>query len=87
MNQVADDGQTQARAAIAPCGRGISLRERLEQPFLLRLGHAAAAITHADVEDDTITIVVARCDANHDVALLGELNGIGHQVEQDLTQS
>ena len=84
--QLAADGQTQARAAVLAGGAVVGLLELVEdrrQP-LDRDADARVGDGHGDVAGR-----VARVDhaTDPDLARLGELDGVAHQVEGDLADA
>ncbi len=86
LGQLAHDGEAQTRAAKAPIGRAIGLRETLEDGFL-RLGrNANAGVGHAEAQHAALGIVAFETDAQRDMAFLGELHRVGDQIGQNLAQ-
>ncbi len=83
VRQLAGDRQAQARAAITSVGGAIGLAERLEDRRLLLRRDADAGVAHREGQHAAI----ARLDAQGDRALLGELEGVGQQVLEDLLQA
>ena len=84
----AGDGQAETRAAVSPRRRPVGLRERLEDASLLapagcrcpcRARRTAAATRLRRVRSTSST-------STHDLAALGELDGVADQVDQDLPQ-
>ena len=93
--QFAADRQAETGAAVLARGAGVGLLERLEdQPLLLRR-HADAGVFDGE-RDDLLGIaehgvirapaVRGQGDADVDMALSGELDGVGEQVLEDLLQ-
>ena len=70
------DGEAKAGAAEISGGRGIGLRERLEQPAHLLFGHADAAVRHLEQNMRLAGRAGLPCDGKPDLALLGELRGV-----------
>mmetsp|Transcript_23833 Transcript_23833/g.61891 ORF Transcript_23833/g.61891 Transcript_23833/m.61891 type:complete len:265 (+) Transcript_23833:4351-5145(+) len=84
-HQLLANGEPQAGAAKAACGARLRLREAVEQFGLCGLRDTNAAVRHLDQEAD----LAFRLDgvllaADDDLAGLGELDGVGEQVEQNL---
>ncbi len=94
LRQAAADGQAEARAAVAPRDRQVALAERLEEADhalrrdadagVLDLGHDLPAGRSGPSRAPGQ--LVAR-DAQHDLAALGELDGVGEHVEDDLAEA
>ena len=78
------DGEAQARAAVLAGGRGVELAELLEQ-LVGTIGRDADASV-ANREMDLVGCV-ARIDGHDDLADLGELHGVGEQVDHHLAQA
>ncbi|OFA08628.1 hypothetical protein DUPY_06510 [Duganella phyllosphaerae] len=79
--QLVHQVQPQAGAAKAPGHAAVGLVERCEQRgHLLRI-HADAGVAHAAIQQLVLLVVPER---HLDPALLGELDGVRDQVEQDL---
>ena len=84
LGQPPHDGKAEAGAAESPRGRGIGLRERLEQPRPLLVAQADAGVAHRQRDARRAVAERARRGAHLDAALVGELQRVGQQVEQDL---
>src|SRR5438094_342144 len=92
---LAADRQTEPRAAVASCGRAVGLLEGLEDQSQLVLGHADAGVGDGE-GDDVVGVlqgVVHEADAGRGAGdaqrhppSLGELEGVGQQVAEDLLQ-
>ena len=67
-------------------GRAVGLREFLEQPPHLLLGHADAGVGHGN-RDPVAAIGVLPARGDGDGAFLGELVGVARQVEQRLPEA
>src|SRR5439155_25816706 len=96
IGELAADGEPEPGAAVAPAGAGIGLLEGLEDDLLLLEGNADAGV--ADLESDhrwrlpqdrVIRVPSSRSVryAQSDAAALGELEGIGEEVLEDLLQA
>ena len=80
------DRQAQPGAAKAPSGRHIGLVESLEYSGLVFFRDPDAGIAHRAVEAHSIGLDSAvHVQAYDDLAAVGELDGIAHQVDQDLS--
>ena len=95
LHQSVADGQAQARATIAAGGLAIGLREGVKQLLDLRRVHANASVPHADLQGmQSCTRRASRSqsraltlDGDHNFALVGELDGIAHQIVEHLAES
>ncbi len=83
IGQFAGDRQAQTGATVTAVGGAVGLAECLEDRRLLLLGDADAGVAHGEGQQ----VVVARFDAQRHRAFLGELEGIGQQVLDDLLQA
>ncbi|MCY1443422.1 hypothetical protein D9M71_598350 [compost metagenome] len=83
MRQVTGDRQPQASATITAIAGAIDLVEGAEDRLLLIGRNADAGVT--DCEHDTAASLEA--DVHADLATLGELDGVGQQVLEDLLQA
>ena len=94
--QLAADGQAQAGAAVFARGAGVGLLEGLEdEPLLLRRDADAGVLDGEG--DDLLGLAEHRVigapalrgetDAHLDVAVGGELDGVGEQVLEDLLEA
>src|SRR5262249_25735756 len=80
--ELAGDGEPEAGAAEALSGRGIGLRELLEQLGLLFSRHANAGVGGGEL--DEVAAVAHLACRKLDLARFGELAGIAEEVEQNL---
>ena len=87
-HQLAADGEAQPGAAEAPRNRGVGLHEGVEEVGLAALGDADAAVDHREAQPFRAFVAGQTLGINThlNAALLGELDGVADQVEQDLTQ-
>ena len=94
--QLAADGEAEAGAAVFARRAGVGLLERLEdEPLLLRRDADAGVLDGEG--DDLLGLAEHRvigapalrgeADANLDVAVRGELDGVGQQVLEDLLET
>ena len=88
LGQALADRQPQAGAAVAARGRGVDLAERLEQPVqpVRRDADAGVADREGQLVKRRRAVEAAGAHREDDLAPLGELDGVGEQVEQDLAQ-
>ena len=87
LDELRRDGETEAGAAVPACRRGVGLDERPEDLPALVLGNADARVAHRAAEQHLVVAPLGHRDLDADLARVGELDGVAHQVEQDLTQS
>ena len=93
LDQAVADGQAQARAAVAPGGLAVGLLKRAEDVFNLRFAQPDTRVSNAETNQCFCrwralgAHVWFRIDSNHHFAVLGELDGIAHQVVEHLAQS
>src|SRR6516164_11084479 len=78
-------GQPEAGTTVLAGGRGIRLRERLEQTPDLLLAQPDAGVAHREVNQLVALTVLPDSSRDHDLALLGELNRVIAEVDQDLS--
>ena len=86
LGQLLGDRQSESRAAIFAGGRGVGLLEGLEQALDLRLAHADAGIAHGKLDELAVGGVLQNANLDRDLALLGELDGVVAEIDQDLTE-
>ena len=87
LDQLLGNGQAQAAAASLASQRVVGLAEGAEQLLLVLFGHPDTAVLHADAQLRTVVMQVFEHGANHDVTVLGELDGIADQVAEYLAQA
>src|SRR6185437_15137420 len=80
-------GETEAGAAELARRGYIGLREGFEDGALLIGGDADAGIAHDEVERGLRLGLVFEFDAERDLALSGELDGVAHEVGNDLAEA
>src|SRR5262249_18526258 len=80
--------QPQTGAAIPACGRCVLLLEGPENALLLVEGNADAGVAHGEPQGDLLPGVAAG-DSHPDFhfAVLGELDAVADQIEENLRQS
>ena len=83
-DQLRGDSQAQARAAMSAGRRFIGLRKGFENARLLRLGNAAAGIRNVKVQVSLAVGSGLDRDAQNHFSLLGKLDRVVEQVDQDL---
>jgi len=69
------------------CGGAVGLREGLKQQCLLVLGNTNAAVSHRKFKGGALPGAGHLGCFDADAALLGELDGVAHQVGQHLAQA
>ena len=87
LDQPGRDRQAQPRAAVLAGGRSVRLGEGLEELLLLVGGDADARVADGEVQADLLLGPRLHIDAKHDLAPLGELDGVAHQVDDDLAEA
>src|ERR1700730_16830673 len=75
------DCEPQSGAALLARDRIVSLLEFLEELGLIACGYTRAGVAHRDIEG-----AVRLGGLYHDLARIRELDGVSHQVEEDLRQ-
>ena len=85
-DQIAADGQAEPGAAEAPRGAVVGLRESVEDFRLHRRVHTHAGVAHFDA-DQVAGGAAGRCNADRDMAALGELQRVADQIAQHLAQA
>ena len=87
FHQPAGDRQSQARAAEAARGRAIGLGERIKDELQLVGRNADAGIGHREMQPGSALGPRIESDVDHHLALLGELQGIADEIDDDLPQA
>ena len=90
LDDVSADRQSQSGSTVFPGGRVIALFEAFEDPIKICLRDADPRIGDADANARlaVFAIDVANlCDADDDVALLRELDGVADQIQYDLFEA
>ncbi len=87
FGQGAGDRQAKAGAAIFAVDRGVGLDELVENAVDFVGGDADTAV--GDADDDRVHAVIRRfsADAQTDEALVGKLDGVTAQIDDDLAQA
>ena len=85
LRKLLRDGEAEAGAAILAGGGRVGLAEGLEEPAELLRGHADAGVDDRKL-DGVIEHTGHAGDADGDGAVLGELAGVAHQVEEHLPE-
>ena len=86
VQQPPGDGEPEAGAAVLAGGGAVGLLEGGEQRRRLGAGHADAGVFDAGVQRDRRRVQVPRRQAQVDLSLGGELDGVADQVVEDLPQ-
>ena len=87
LDELRRDGETEAGAAVPARRRRVGLDERSEDLPPLVLGNPDAGVAHGAAQHDGVLVALGRGDLDTDLARVGELDGVAHQIEQDLTES
>src|SRR4051794_24533489 len=83
LRESATDRESKAGAAVAPRDGRVGLAERLEETAHLRFRDTDSGVANVDVQHDPATRGL-RASGDDYLALLGELDSVREQVEQDL---
>ena len=86
LDQSPGDGQPEARAAITPGGRTIGLGETLEEMLGLAGRDADARIVEGEAQARAGMRRRVHPHVQVDLAVLGELHRVAHQIDQHLPQ-
>ena len=84
LGQARRNRESESRAAIASGHTTVSLRERLENSALFVRGNADPCVAHVQVQYRRCLWVRCQRHRHLDLTLLGELDGVAHEVEHDL---
>ena len=87
LDQALGDHQPQASAAGLARERVVGLAEGLEQRAQVGVGQPHAGVLHADAQLRAVVAFVLEHGAYGDAAVVGELDGVAHQVGQHLFQA
>jgi hypothetical protein len=87
LDELRRDGETEAGAAVSARRRRVGLDERPEDLPPLVLGHADARVSHRAAEQHVVVAPLGNGDLDAHLALVGELDRVADQVEQDLTEA
>ena len=87
LRQALADGEAQAGAAVLAGGRVVALEERGKEPLHHIGPHADAGVPHLHAEDDLVAVLRLGPHPDLHGALVGELQGIVHEVGEDLAQA
>src|SRR5438093_905909 len=84
-SQAGGDAETESGASESARSGAIDLGESIKDFSLLFQGDADTCIGNAEMQANMLGGVPFTSHANHDFALMGELDGIAEEVEQDLS--
>ena len=86
LREITTDREAEPGPAVGPGGGGAQLLEGRKQTRDLRFGHAGAGIDHLEAQTEAL---FSGLDAKEqgDGAFLGELDGVGKEVVEDLAQA
>ena len=87
LHDLPTDGQPEAGAPVDAGGRGVGLGERLEQARDLVRGDADPGVADRHAQVGAVVRTGLGGGAHDDLALLGELDGVGDQVGQHLRET
>src|SRR5689334_19572038 len=87
VHELTADGEPEPGPAILARRRAVALREGAEDRRLLVERNADAGVGDAEAERGAVVLAQARpFDADDDLAVIGELDGVAHQVDEHLTE-
>ena len=87
LHQPGGDGQAQSRAAVLAPGGIVGLLEHLEDHAQLVLGDADSGVGDGEVEHGFVFRLRLGGHVEDHFALLGELEGVADEVDDDLAQA
>src|SRR5262245_18201148 len=87
FNQLRSNGQPQPGAAVVSSGRTVRLGEGLEDHSLLFSRNPNARIAYSELNKNLILISTRLTGADYNLSLFRELDGVTHQVDDDLTEA
>ena len=87
LDQLLRNRQPEPRTAKAPRGRAVDLAKRVENLRLFLRRDANPRIAHRYMQANRITQFFFQHHIDYDLAALGELEGVAHQVDHHLPQS
>ena len=86
LHQLLGDRKPKSGSAVLARGRSIGLGKRLKEPRTLLRGHADSAVAHRESNFDPIVDLLFKSDADHDLTLVREFDGVIYQVDQYLAK-
>src|SRR5262245_1103154 len=87
FHQLRRDGEPETRAAVSPRRGGICLDERAEDLPPLVVWNPDAGVTHGAAERHVVSRPLRHGDLDADFTVVRELDGVTHQVQQNLTKT
>ncbi len=84
FGEALDNRQSQARPPIVSCGRCIGLSKGRKNPLLVLLRDSDAGVRHRKPQAHFAVRMSLGCDVHGYLALLGKLDRIADELEQDL---
>ena len=87
LAQLLRDGEPEAGPPEAAGGGAVGLVERPEEPLGVHRGDADARVPDLEREPGGVVGGVRHRDPDRDLALLGELDRVGEEVEEDLAEA
>ena len=86
-DELLGDGQAQAGAPELAGGRGVGLRERVENPGLRLKRNPDTLVGDAELEEDPGGWRLGDVDADLDLAFLGKFDGVSDEVVEHLAEA
>ena len=87
LDQARRDREAEAGPLVLAGGRPVGLREGLEDDPLLVLLDTHPRVAHLEVQLEVGPLRLVDLDRHEHLSLVGELDGVTHQVEQDLAEA
>src|ERR1035438_8906847 len=84
LHQAHGNGEPQPGAAVLAGGGTIGLRKSFEDLLLLLRRDADARVAHREVQEQPVVVAAFQLRGDHDFAVLGEFEGVAHQVVHNL---
>ena len=86
-HELGGDGQAEPGSAVPASREVVGLGERLEDHVLLVGGDADARIGDRELDLDKIVCHLAKRDAHVNASVLGELDGVAAEIDEDLLEA
>src|SRR5438445_486699 len=87
LHQLAANSQTEPGSTVLSSYGSIGLGKGFEDVLVFFAGNADAGVTDREVKQNSILLSKLCSGSDHDLALLGEFDGIPDKVYQDLPET